>query len=161
MYMIYLFKEKLTGDIIYVGSSSRPAARLKEHNYQLQGLKKTNNIHSYMNKNNLKLYKDVEVIWVDCADSKDEMWKLEEYYYFQHISTIKNERPAEDRKGAYNPRKRKIKCLNDGKIFRTVSECAIYYKKGRTTIGNVARGEKPYTWISDQKYKFEYVNDDV
>ena len=65
MYTIYLFKEKNTGNIIYVGSSSRPAARMKEHLLSLNGKKKKTNIHKYMLENNLRLFKDVEVIWAD------------------------------------------------------------------------------------------------
>ena len=158
MYTIYLFKEKSNGEIIYVGSSARPSARLKEHNHQLSGSKPQNNIHKYMNEKGLKLYKDVEVIWCDCADTKEEMWELEEQYYFKHMDTVKNDRPGEDRNGQYNPRRRKVKCLNDGMVFKTVSECASYYNKGRTTISNVLINEKPFTWINNEKYIFEYVD---
>ena len=31
MYIVYLFKEKETNEVIYVGSTSRPIVRLKEH----------------------------------------------------------------------------------------------------------------------------------
>lgn len=157
MYLVYLFKEKSNNEVIYVGSSSRPSARLKEHNHQLNGMKKPNNIHKYMIEKGLKLYKDVSVEWVDCVDNKEEMLKLEEKYYYRYLKTIKNERPAEIRNGFYNPRKRKVKCINDGRIFKTVTDCAEYYGKGRTTIGNVCRKEKPYTWINEEKYFFEYV----
>lgn len=157
MYLVYLFREKSNNNVIYVGSSSRPAARLKEHNHQLIGIKNPNNIHKYMLNKGLKLYKDVSVEWIDCADSKEEMLALEEKYYYRYLETIKNERPAEDRKGYYNPRKRKVKCLNDGNTFKTVTECAKYYGKGRTTISNVCIKEKPYTWINNEKYYFEYV----
>lgn len=158
MYTVYLFKEKSSEEVIYVGSSARPSARMKEHIHQLNGSKSPNNIHRYMIEKGLKLYKDVEVIWVDCAETKEEMWELEEQYYFKHIDTVKNERPAEDRHGHYNPRKRKVKCLNDGNVFKTVSECSRYYNKGRTTISNVLIKEKPYTWINGEKYIFEYVD---
>lgn len=158
MYTVYLFKEKTTGHIIYVGSTARLSARLKEHRHQLSGARNPNNIHRYMIENNLKLYKDVEVVLVDCADTKEEMWSLEEKYYFKHSGTIKNERPGEDRNGHYNPRRRKVKCLNDGKVFKTVTECAKYYGKGRTTISNVLIKEKPYTRINEEKYYFEYVD---
>ena len=77
MYLVYLFKEKKTGEIIYVGSSSRPSARLKEHGAQLRGDKQPCKIHNYMNAKKLKLYKDVEVIWVDSANDKNEMLELE------------------------------------------------------------------------------------
>ena len=92
------------------------------------------------------------------AKDKEEMYELEEQYYFKYLDTIKNERPAEIRKGVYNPRRRKVKCLNDGKIFATVTDCAKYYGKGRTTISNVLINEKEHTWINGQKYRFEYIN---
>ena len=111
-----------------------------------------------MNDNNLKFYKDVEVLWVDCADNEPEIRKLEEYYYFRYIETILNDRPGEDTKGKYNPRRRKVTCRNDGMVFETVSECARYYNKGRTTISNVLRNEKPYTIINREKYFFEYLS---
>ena len=31
VYYIYLFREKKTGKVIYVGSSARPMERIKEH----------------------------------------------------------------------------------------------------------------------------------
>ena len=157
MYIVYLFKEKVTDNIIYVGSTSRPTTRMKEHNQQLSGIRKPSKIHEYMIKNELELYKDVVVEWVDVGVDMEDMLRIEEEYYFKYLSTIKNERPAENRKGFYNPRKRKVKCVNDGKIFRTVTECASYYGKGRTTISNVCIKEKPHTWINEEKYYFEYV----
>lgn len=157
MYMVYLFREKATGEVIYVGSSARPMPRLKEHRQQLNGSKKPNKIHQYMAEKNLELYQDVTVEFVYNAESREEMLEVEEEYYFRYIDTIKNERPAENRFGMYNPRKRRVICLNDGNRFKTVSECAKYYGKGRTTISNVLIQEKPYTWINDEKYVFEYV----
>ncbi|KIP23794.1 GIY-YIG catalytic domain protein [Bacillus thuringiensis serovar morrisoni] len=158
MYLVYLFKEKSSGEIIYVGSTARPTARLKEHREQLEGRKRPNRIHRYMRDEKLTLYKDVEVLWCDCARDKEEMLKLEEEYYYKYVKTIKNERPGENRKLFYNPRSRNVVCLNDGKEFRTVTECADHYKKGRTTISNVLIGEKPFTWINNKKHFFKYVD---
>lgn len=157
MYMVYLFREKATNEVIYVGSSARPMPRLKEHRQQLNGSKRQCNIHRYMNEKGLDLFQDVTVEFVYNAETKDEMLKMEEEYYYRYIDTIKNERPAENRKGSYNPRRRKVKCLNDSRVFMTVTECAKFYGKGRTTISNVLIKEKPYTWINDEKYYFEYV----
>lgn len=159
MYMVYLFREKETGEVIYVGSSARPMARLKEHRHQLSSDRKPNLIHRYMIEKNLNLYDDVSVEFVYNASSREEMLKVEEKYYFENLKTIKNERPGEDKSGHYNPRKRKVICLNDGKVFKTVSECARHYKKGRTTINNVLTREKPHTFINGEKYIFEYVNE--
>ncbi len=52
MYIVYLFKEKETNEVIYVGSTSRPIVRLKEHKQQLLGMKPQNAIHRYMTEKN-------------------------------------------------------------------------------------------------------------
>ena len=159
MYLVYLFKEKKSDKIIYVGRSARPASRMKEHKLALEEVKPSNQqIYSYMRNNGLKFYKDVEIIWTDCADTKEEMYELEAKYYYKYIDTILNDRPADITKGKYNPRRRKVKCLNDGKMFNTVTECAKHYNKARTTISNILIGDKNYTLINGEKYYFEYVN---
>ena len=159
MYIVYLFKEKSTDKVIYVGSSARPAERMKEHNLVIKGSKHSNQrIYDYIRDHGLKLYKDIEVVWVDCADSREEMYDLEATYYFKYKDTVMNDRPAEIRFGKYNPRTRKVRCLNDGRVFSTVTECARAYGKKRTTISNVVTNVKPYTWIDGEKYRFEYVN---
>lgn len=161
MYLNYLFKEKLTGKVIYVGSSARPSARMKEHIASLKMKKPRSmnqNIYKYMRKMGFEFYKDVEVVWMDCSETKDDMLKKEEESYFKYFDTILNDRPGEITSGCYNPRRRNVICLNDGKTFKTVTECSEYYKKGRTTISNVLIKEKPYTYINNEKYYFEYVN---
>ena len=110
-----------------------------------------------MSKHNLKLYDDVSVEFVKECTNKEDMLKAEEIYYFKYIDTVLNERPGEDRNGSYNPRRRKVRCLNDGREFSTVSECALFYNKGRTTVSNVLNKEKPYTWVHNEKYYFEYI----
>ena len=86
------------------------------------------------------------------------MIELEQKYYYKYIDTIKNDRPGENRYGWYNPKRRKVKCINDNRIFRTVTECARFYGKGRTTISGVLRGEKQCTIINGEKYYFKYVD---
>ena len=143
MYLVYLPKEKRTNTVIYVGSSSRPAARMKEHVAALNGKKKTNQrLHSYLRENNLSFYKDVTVEWVDVANDRDSMLALEAHYYEVYKETVLNDRPAEDRNGAFNPKRRAVRCLTDGKEFKTVSECANYYGYARTTLSNVLHGIK-------------------
>ena len=163
MYVVYLFREKKSGNVIYVGSSARPAERMKEHLQSLNGIKPKMKIHNYMLNNGLKLYRDVEVVWVDCANNKAEMALLEEQYYYQYQATLLNDRPGENRYGWYNPKRRAIRCVNDGKVFNTISECGIYYGKARTTIQRTLSpdADYPYTWVSGEKYYFEYVNKKV
>lgn len=159
MYTVYLFREKATGKIIYVGSSSRPSARMKEHLLVLRGAKQNNQkIYSYMRDKGLQLYKDVEIIWVDCADTMEEMHDLEAQYYYKYQDTVMNDRPAEIRDGKYNPKRRKVRCLNTGEIFNTVIECARYYNKGRTTLNRVLSKEVKFTYINGEKYYFEFVD---
>lgn len=163
MYVVYLFKEKKTGDVIYVGSSARPAERMKEHAQSLKGMKPRTQIHEYMIANHLELYRDVEVVWVDYGKDKDEMIQLEEMYYYKYESTLLNDRPGDNIHGWYNPKRKAVRCLNDGKVFKTVTECSRYYGKSRQAIHNAlsTKPEYPYTWINGTKYYFEYVNGKV
>lgn len=156
MYLVYLLKEKSTGNVIYVGSSSRPAARMKEHLQMLRGRKKNNQkLYDYMRKHNLQLYKDVEVIWVDVAENREEMYKLEAEYYYRYEKTLTNDRPAEDRNGSFNPKRRKVRCKSENKIFDSILECCKYYKIPRTTFMRMLNQEYPkYKMYSD----FEYVD---
>lgn len=157
MYLVYLFREKNTGHVIYVGSSARPAERLKEHQQALLGMKKQSSIHQYMNSHNLKLYKDVIVEWVDSGEDKHEMVDLEEQYYskYKPDGYLLNDRPGEDRGGHFNPRRRKVTCLNDGKIFSSVLEAAKYYDIPRTSVSNVAHGYRSYVTKNGTRYRFE------
>ena len=160
MYAVYLFVEKSTQKVIYVGSSARPAARMKEHVAMLEGRKdRMQKIHEYMISNGLKLYKDVAIVWIDCADSMEEMHDLEAQYYFKYQDTVLNERPAEIRYGKYNPKRRRVQCLNDGKVFEDITECAQYYNKGRTTINKVVCGVTDYTYVNGKRYYFKLVDE--
>lgn len=159
MYLVYLFKEKKTGEIIYVGSSARPAERMKEHVQAIDGRKKCNMpLYKYINSKGLKLYKDIEVIWVDAAKDKESMYELEAQYYYKYRDTVKNDRPAEIRNGEFNPKRRKVKCLNDGRVFPTVMGCSQFYGKSRTQINRVLSHECEYTYINGEPYYFEYVS---
>ena len=158
MYIVYLLREKQSGEVIYVGSSARPITRLNEHQQALNGIKPPSKVHQYMLSHNLTLYKDVEVVFTDVGKNKAEMVALEEQYYYKYAETLLNDRPGENRYGWYNPKRRSVRCVNDGKVFQTISACSHYYKKARTTIQNVTGGHKPYTWINGEKYFFEYAD---
>lgn len=145
MYLVYLLREKQTGKVIYVGSSARPAARMKEHVHSLNGKKKLSEhfpLYDYMREHSLRFYKDVVVEWVDVAKDKPSMLALEEQYYYQYKDTVLNDRPAEDRTGEFNPKRRIVKCLTDGKEFETVSACAEYYGYARTTLSCILHGKR-------------------
>ena len=143
MYLVYLLKEKRKNKVIYVGSSARPAERMKEHLACLRGDKPNNQkIYHYMREHKLQFYKDVEIIWVDCASNKDEMLELEAQYYERYKETVLNERPAENRYGGNNPKHRWVKCLSDGLTFKTVTECAEHYGFKRTTLSGILNGSK-------------------
>ena len=158
MYLVYLLKEKRSENVIYVGSSARPSARMKEHIATLKGKKPSNQkLYAYMRDNELEFYKDVEVIWVDCGNDKYEALELEEKYYYIYEDTLLNDRPAENRTGSFNPKRRVVKCLDDGKVFNTVSECASYYGLKRTTLSNVLHGYKS----NKTGLRFEFNNTNV
>lgn len=159
VYYVYLFRVKENGNVIYVGSSVRPMERIKEHIQCSEGRKETKQpIYKYMQENNFKLIDDVEIVWVERVDNREKALKLEADYYYRYIDTVLNTRPSEDRRGGNNPKRRKVKCINDGLVFNSITECANYYKKGRTTINNVLTKEKEFTWVNGEKYHFEYVN---
>lgn len=120
MYLIYLFVEKQSQKVIYVGSTARPSARIKEHMLSLKNKKPKNKIHQYMINNNLKLYKDVEVHWIDCTENILDGRLLEEQYFYKYQDTLLNERPGEDRTNQYNPRHRLVKCIEDNKEFNSI-----------------------------------------
>lgn len=165
IYFVYLFRVKESQKIIYVGSTARPITRFKEHLEALEGKRKNNQkIYDYMNRNNYKLYSDVEIVLCERVKSREEMYKKEAEYYFKYKDTILNDRPAENINGDYNPKRKKVKCLNDGNIFQSISSCAKYYKKGRTTITRALNNYKDnrginvnYTYVDGEKYYFEYV----
>lgn len=156
MYLVYLLKEKSTDKVIYVGSSARPAARMKEHRQALQ-LRKPNNakLYDYMRERNLQFYKDVAVVWIDVGDDKESMLKLEEQYYYKYRDTVLNDRPAEDRNGAFNPKRRQVICLTDGITFKTVSECARHYGVARTTLSGWLNGYRKYNPLKGKEFLFK------
>ena len=161
MYLVYLFREKSTGNVIYVGSSARPAERMKEHMRSLRGEANQTQIHKYILDKGLELYRDIEVVWCDYGKDKDEMIELEEKYYYKYEPTLHNDRPGENRYGWYNPKRRAVRCITDRKVYRTISECARHYGKGRTTLCRVLTGERDFTWVNGKKYKFEFVDNKV
>ena len=162
VYYVYLFREKKSEKVIYVGSSARPMERIKEHIQASEGRKKTNQpIYKYIADNNLKLIDDIEIVWVERVDNKEMALKLEADYFYKYKETVLNDRAAEDRTGSGNPKRRKVKCVNDGNIFETITECEKYYNKARTTINRVLSKEVEYTWVNNEKYTFEYVKRDV
>lgn len=159
MYLVYLFKEKETGNIIYVGSSSRPSARMKEHMAAINGEKTVQNVHSYMIENGLKLYKDVEVIWYDIAESKEEMYKLEERTYrkFVKYGHLLNSFPGNNVKGENNPRRKGVINKSDGNVFKTVTQAANFYNVPRTTFTHYLSGLRKQPIINGKSQQFEYI----
>ena len=148
MYLVYLLKEKRTNKVLYVGSSARPSERMKEHRQAILGSKEEllkYPLYKYIRENGFKLYKDIEVIWVDVADDRQSMYELEAEYYYKYEDTVLNDRPAEDREGKYNPKRRYVKCLTDGKEFKTVSECAKYYGVTRNRLSGILNGYRSNT----------------
>lgn len=161
MYLVYLFQEKSTGNVIYVGSTSRMQARLKEHKRALTTGKGASRIHRYMNSKNLKLVNDVRIIWEYSTDNMEDMLKHEEseYYKWLPAGNLMNERPGEDRNGSNNPKARAVRCLNDGRVFKTISSAARYYGITRHGIDDVINGRRKQTGRRKTgiEYKFERV----
>lgn len=163
MYLVYLFREKNSGDVIYVGSSSRPAARMKEHMAALRGEKNMQAIHKYMIANKLELYKDVEVVWYDIAEDKGSMEKLEEDAYVKYVGTGKllNSHPGADVSGDNNPRRRGVVNEVDGKTFKTVLSASTYYGIPRTTFTHYLSGSRKQPTINGVQQNFKYITINV
>lgn len=160
MYLVYLFREKKSGKVIYVGSSARPAARMKEHVASAEGQKPSNmKLYGYMRDNNLKFYKDVEVVWVDRAENEKEMRDLEALYYYKYEETLLNDRPAEYRNGECNPKRKGVRCLDDGMEFNSVLQCSEYYGIPRTTLTNHLTGRRKK--FRNSNLRFEYIDRNV
>lgn len=135
-YLIYLFRVKTTGTVIYVGSTKQIGQRLNEHRRAFREKNHELPIHTYMKAHNLKLFKDVEVCIVDYLEnvSREKALELEAEYYYKYKDTIQNTRPAEIRNGEFAPRSKPVKCLNDGKCFVSIREASEYYGINRVTI---------------------------
>lgn len=134
MYSIYKFVEKSTDKVIYVGSTARFSARMKEHGLAIIGSKPQSKIHKYLAENNLQLYKDIEVIICDSATTKELAHELESNLFYLYQETLLNDRPAEIKFGEFNPKRRQIHCLESGRTFKTVLAASRYYNIPRTTI---------------------------
>lgn len=155
-YFIYLFREKQTGKVIYVGSTRAIGKRLNEHRRALREPKHMLPIHVYMKEQNLKLFDDVEVCIVEFLQdvSREKALEVESEYFFKYRDTLKNVRPAEIRSGEYSVRNKAVRCLNDGKEFFSIRQAADYYGLNRVTIMNhLNHGSKTKTGLV-----FEYIN---
>ena len=137
-YFIYLFREKQTGSVIYVGSTRAIGKRLNEHRRAFKEPKHELPIHTYMKQNNLKLFKDVEVCIVEFLQdvTKDKALEVEAEYYHRYKKTLKNTRPAENRSGEFSTRNKAVRCLNDGKEYISIRQAAEFYGLNRVTIMN-------------------------
>ncbi len=135
-YFIYLFREKETNTVIYVGSTRQITERLNEHRRAFRDKSHELPIHRYMRNNNLKLFEDVEVSIVAYLEnvSKEEALKVEALYFYKYKDTLKNTRPAEVRTDEYSPRSKAVKCINDNKCFVSIRRASEYYGLNRNTI---------------------------
>ena len=140
---------------VYVLKSTKYKSSNQLSNKKIGILKNnSNNTTPIITKN----IKDIEIVWVERVEDKEESLRLEAEYFHKHKETVLNDRPAEEMDGGGNPRSRSVICLNDGKIFDTITECANYYGKGRSTITRVLQKVAKHTYVNDEKYYFEYYN---
>lgn len=155
-YFIYIFRVKKTGDVIYVGSTKAIGKRLNEHRRGMRELSHQLPIHKYMKMNNLKLFSDVEVCIVEYflnATKKDVLEKEAEYFY-KYKKTLKNTRPAEIRNDEFAPRSKAVKCLNDGKFYKSIRRAAESCELNRATLmSHLNKGT-----VLKNGLIFEYVN---
>ncbi len=161
MYYIYLFREKETGNVIYVGSTMYISNRLNEHRRAFREEKHELPIHTYMKGKNLKLFDDVEVCIVKELpnSTKEEVLKVEAEYYFKYKDTVKNTRPAEIRTGVYSTQSKPVICTNDEKTFVSIREASEFYGLNRVTImnhlnkGSVLKNGLVFRYLNDSDNK--------
>lgn len=140
---VYVFVEKSSDTPIYVGSSSRLSARLKEHVESIRGSRRKQKIHAYMNLMGLELYRDVEVRIISAHPNIKEGQHAEAAYYYLHQETLQNDRPAENRFGEFNPKRKAVKCLETGEEFPSVLQAAAHYRTNRQKLNsNISNGNK-------------------
>lgn len=152
-FFIYIFRVKETNEVIYVGSTRIFASRMNEHRRSLREEKRAQNIHKYMNENNLKLYEDVEVaiVWFkdDCEAS--EAYQEEARLTNLYKDTVRNFRVAENRQDENSSHSTKVKCLNDGKIYPSIRRLSEVVGIGRDALGKKLL--KGVLDIEGQKYE--------
>lgn len=109
IYYIYLFVEKKTDKVIYVGSTRHIGGRINDHRRGQRDKTREQPIHEYLNKNNLTLIKDVAITIVDMTDTRESALKLESKYFEKYKSTIVNIWKAEKMSGEYSPIRQPLK----------------------------------------------------
>lgn len=174
-YFIYLFREKKTNLVIYVGSCKHIAKRLNEHRRAFKEPKRMLPIHKYMKDNNLMIIDDVEFCVVEFFNNvdRDIVHQKEEEYFYKHQDTLKNTRPAENRKGVFCHKSKPIICLNDNKIFVSIREAQREYGIHRETIakhlnhGSVLKNGLVFKYLNPDEedsrilFKIKCVEDDL
>ena len=138
-YMVYLFREKATGTVIYVGSCKNFGARMNDHRRSLRDKgKRLAPIHQYMLDNNLRLFDDVEVavVWYGVDVTKEQALEKEAEYFYKYQDTVKNTRPAEIRDGEFGANRKAVRCVTDGKVYATMKMAAEAYGLHYVTISN-------------------------
>lgn len=157
LHYVYIFVEKETEKVIYVGSTSRLSPRLKEHRECCEGKRKGTQyqkIHQYMNTNHLILFEDVEVRLVSQVDGREEAMKRESELYYQYKETLLNDRPGENKFGKYNPKRSPVYCFNNNTIYETIEEAGRNMPFSPQTISRVVNGEKEFHTYDGEDYYF-------
>lgn len=124
-FYIYLFEEKASHKIIYVGRTRYPMRRFLEHRKDC----KTSNIplYTYMRKNNFELYRDINIIITEFITDEEMANTREQYYTQKFHDTVFNVHLGNDRSGKYSNRRKMIKCLTDGKVYDSIKEAKQVY----------------------------------
>lgn len=151
---IYLFREKKSRKVIYVGRTRIPMRRFKEHEQALAT--STSPLYQYMRDNNLLFYRDIELVLVEFVDSGEaDANEREQYYTLLYHDSVLNVHLGDDRSGQWSSRNRAVQCVTDGKIYRSVAEATAHY--GITTLyDHLLRGARLKSGLV-----FKYVDDET
>lgn len=148
---VYLFVERGSGKVFYVGTTRYVGRRMNEHRRDLKRNKYTP-LYVYMRDNDLELFRNVDVQLVELVRSRDEAAKLEAAYIERYKDTVVNVVKLDTRKYSTDPRYLKVRCVDTGEVFHAVSAAC-------TKIG-VSRYKLTKAIESGAKingYKFEFV----
>lgn len=155
IYYIYTFSIKESGKVIYVGSTRQIGARINEHRRSQREKEREQPIHEYLNKNNLKLIKDVSINIIDMAETKEEALELEKFYFEKYKNDLLNIWKAEDKDNEYSPIRQPLKVKGEDIYFTSQRDAAEKLGVSRYKIKQMTeRGE-----LEKVEIRNSYVNE--
>lgn len=156
---IYVIKENKK--VLYVGSTQNFERRKRQH-FKEDRKEKMQAIHKYMRSKNNEGF-SVEVIKEVQVNNVKELQRIEKRF-IDKFDTVNNGFNLHNgtRNGTKNSNARAVKCLNDGRIFATVSEACQNYGFNPSELASHLTGKRYLNGIGTKKFgtplMFEYLD---